>query len=174
MKKILPRKILAVKQTVAGFTLLEVLIATLVIAIAISGLMSVFLIAAKQTGSTANKGAAAFYQKRILDELRSYIVEDPNNYTSFTGLSNTVFLHNCASTPALFNPHYILQDSNLNVVGNTVHQAIRIDDLPMIPAADVLVSQFGATANYTVEDVEINGNTLKQISVNVVYLEAAP
>lgn len=165
----------------SGYTLLEVLVATLVITVALSGLMSAFMVASKQTGTTINRGSAAFYQKRIMDELRRYVVED---WASYTPLSD--IRHSCDSSPPLGNPHYILEDSNGSLPGATVHEAIRVGGAPMIPATDDLITKFhndavnyalgevGVVANYTVGDLDANGNIVKQINVQVNYMEGSP
>ncbi|MBI4370037.1 MAG: hypothetical protein HY547_07395 [Elusimicrobia bacterium] len=142
------------------------MVATMVIALAMAGLMSIFLVAARQENTTTNKGGAAFYQTRILEELKHFIVEDPAGYSPATDIE-----HSCTSIPVLANPHYILEDSNGTTAGGTVHEAVRTDGTDMLPSTDDLVSKYNATASYTVEDQDSGGNgrVSKKITVDIDY-----
>ncbi|MBI2069264.1 MAG: prepilin-type N-terminal cleavage/methylation domain-containing protein [Elusimicrobia bacterium] len=161
------------KRFSRGYTLLEVLIAVMVVSTATAGMMSVFLLAAKQSGTTANKTSAAFIQKRILDELKSYIVETPWAHLSADDTTFGEIHHTCTCTPACSGgTHYILEDNNGG--GSTQHQAIRTDGTNMLPSTDELVTKYNATAVYLVNDITVSGFTRKQMDARVTFSEPAP
>ncbi len=68
----------ALSRSQRGFTLIEVLVATLILAVSMAGLMSALIIAAKNSGGTINKNVATYQATEFIEELRNSIAEDPS------------------------------------------------------------------------------------------------
>lgn len=71
----------------AGFTLVEVLIATLLLAVGVAGVFSVTLSARVQSKRHAGRDKINQYGRRLQEELKSYVTADPSNLQGAPGNS---------------------------------------------------------------------------------------
>lgn len=170
----------------SGFTLVEVMIAVFLLGIAMSGLMSAFIIAAKHSGSSSNKGVATYQATEFMEELKNSVASDPNflpggpsgalpppNYYNpdwHAGCDWPVANCSCDATGNLI-PGGCIDDTACYALQSAAAPGVKHYIKPTSLPSDFKTT-YGGCVSYYVTDVTSGSQTFKQVQSNVDWNES--
>ncbi len=150
------------KNGILGFTLVEVLVAILVISITLSGLLAVILMGKKTLKTDKYRIKALNYAQETLEELKNYV---SLQQTDGFGVTSYGHLPNGGILDGDTYPNWALEPAGS---GSPHRHDIQ-------NSTDVAL---GFDREYTVEDVDISGvgsgPILKKVTVTVTYPDVNP
>lgn len=134
-----------------GGALVEVVIATLLLAITVTGVFAALLTAGTQSGSLVEREDASLHIDRLLDELRNYVTSDTTPTVDAPG--TPAGAQRTWSLPGDSCACWALQEGAHDVSAR-------------LPAA---LRARGATLGYDVSVVTVNGSPLRRVTARMTW-----
>jgi|GEM_PF-7123864 len=160
-----------------GFTLVEVLVATVIVSLALAGMASVFVVSSKQGSESTNKMAASFHAGEVLEKLQASVADNPNLLRGSS--SNPVT--DPTTQPNLYSPswHAGCDDNGDGVAdracyvleGSAAPGITHVYDRASLPAD--FTSKYNGRITYRVVDNGVAGSPIRYaVTVDVNWTEA--
>jgi Tfp pilus assembly protein PilV len=130
----------------SGSALVEIMIATLLVGIAVSAIAGAMITTSMSSPRARSQTQAAVYADDVLEELKNFVTADQNPNSEAPGPGNSYLLSGDACGCYALQP-------GVHDVSSRLDATFR--------------ATYNASMTYTVADVNVNGQTLKTVTVRV-------